>query len=423
MNIPVARIVVLALTAFSVSLSCGMEDYKYLSPASLVSSSMNSNAVVRLPDGSTVTIDFTIGQIPTLSISDSMDFGRDYEIYYRIYLSDILEDTVVTDEKRQGVNPTLASDWTAMYNYTVDSNNLSANVSSLFTNRRYYALQMGSSRHPVRSDGNGAFDPKPDDRLFTTSDDLFNPDYLTSSVNADVVAARSGVTPRYAYASMYVVMRDFNPQTLNPIYSSLTFVNIFLLPSGTSLQNVPVTGVTVSEVSRQSAAVKLRAAVTPDNASDKTIVWTVSDKSVAGIRSLADSNAIVYSNVLSPGSVTVTATTTDGAFSASYQVNSLSGIAASGLTLAPTSLSLSVSGNTVISGVTYPKTGTLTKNFSPLNADNTNVTWSSSDPGIATVSSDGLVTAIAQSATTVTIIATTMDGTELTGVCTVSVVN
>jgi hypothetical protein len=415
--------VVLALAVFGVSVSCGIDDYKYLSPASLVNSTLNSNAVIRLPDGSTVTINFINGQIPTVSIPGGLEFGREYEIYYRIYLSDKLMDTVNTDSARQDVNSTLAADWTAMYSYTVDSNNLSSSVASLFSGRKYYSLQIGSSSHAVRSNGNGAFDPKPADRLFTTSDDLFNSDYLTSSINADVAPAKSGVTPEYAYASMYVVMRDFNPQTLNPVYSSITFINIFLLPSGAGLQNIPATGVTISQVSSQPAAVKLRAAVAPDNASDKTVVWTIDNMTVADIRPLADSTAIVYSKAAPPGTVIVTATTTGGAFSASYTVSSLFGIAATELTLAPATLNLSVSGSTVVGGVTYPRTGTLAVNVLPSNADDKNVTWLSSDPSIATVNNAGIVTALARSATPVTITATTTDGTELTRACTVTVVN
>ncbi|MDR0685402.1 MAG: Ig-like domain-containing protein [Spirochaetaceae bacterium] len=403
--------------------SCGIDDNKYLSPASLVSSMLNSNAVVRLPDGSTLTIDFTNGQIPTLTVPSSMEFGREYEIYYRIYLSDKVMETVNTDSAREDVNPTLATDWTAMYNYTVDSNNLSGGVASLFTNRKYYALQLGSSNRAIRSTGNGAFDPKPADHLFTTSDDLFNSEYLTNSVNADVTAAKSGVTPSYAYASMYVVIRDFNPQTLNPVYSSITFVNIFLLPFGTNLQNIPVTGVTVSPVSPQltpNVAVKLRANVTPDNASDKTIVWSVDDESAAGVSPLPDNNAIVYSKAAGPNTVQVTAKTTDGGHSFTISGISLSGIAATGVELNKTQLTLSINSNTV-SGVTYQKTEILTATVSPANADNKNVIWSSSDPGIATVDEYGEVTAVALG--TVTITATTKDGTERVRACTVTVIN
>lgn len=38
----------------TMAVSCGIDDIKYLSPASLVSSTLNSNAVVRLPDRKSV---------------------------------------------------------------------------------------------------------------------------------------------------------------------------------------------------------------------------------------------------------------------------------------------------------------------------------------------------------------------------------
>ncbi|MDR3355674.1 MAG: Ig-like domain-containing protein [Spirochaetaceae bacterium] len=412
MKLPGTRIAVLALVVLNVSVSCGIEDYKYLSPATLVSSTLNSNAVVRLPDGSTVTIDFTTGQIPTLTIPNGMEFGREYEIYYRIYLSDKLMDTVNTDSARQDVNPALASDWTAMDSYTVDSNNLSSGVASLFNNRKYYSLQQGASNYLIRSNGNGAFSPKPDDRLFTTSDDLFNPDYLTTSINADVAPAKSGVSVSYAYASMYVVVRDFNPQTLNPVYSSITFINIFLLPDGSGVQNIPVTGVTIAQVSFNTSAVRLKANITPDNASNKSVDWSVSNETAAGIRTLADNSAIVYSKTAGPNNVTVTAKTTDGGYAANQTVT-LSGIAVTSIdSIVPASLAL-------IIGVT--PTGTLTASVLPAGANNTSVTWESSDPTIATVDNSGIVTAKAIGTATIT--AKTTDGTELSKACTVTVGN
>ncbi|MDR2344165.1 MAG: Ig-like domain-containing protein [Spirochaetaceae bacterium] len=409
-----ARVAVLAFAALGLSVSCGIEDYKYLSPASLVSSTLNSNAVIRLPDGSTVTIDFTNGQIPTLSIPNGMEFNREYEIYYKIYLSDKLMATVNTDTARQDVNPTLDTDWTAMNSYTVDSNNLSSGVASLFTNRKYYAVRVSASGNLMRSDGNGAFSPKPADRLFTTSDDLLDPDYLTSSVNADVAAAKSGVIPSHAYASMYLVMRDFNPQTLNPVYSSLTFTNIFLLPAGASLQNIPVSGATITPISTKPAAVKLKAVITPDNASNKAVAWSVNDADKAGIRTLADNNVIVYSRLAGTSTVTVTAVTEDGGFSALTAVP-LSEVAVQSIEISK--LSLTLYNNTGVN------TETLTVvNVLPQNAYNKSVTWSSSDKNIATVDENtGLVTAKGIGEAVIT--AVTNDGTELTRSCTVTVQN
>jgi uncharacterized protein YjdB len=78
-----------------------------------------------------------------------------------------------------------------------------------------------------------------------------------------------------------------------------------------------------------------------------------------------------------------------------------------GVTLSPSTLSLSPG-----------STGQLTATVAPTNATNKNVTWSSSNTAIATVSSSGLVTAIA--AGTATIAVTTVDGAK-TATCIVTV--
>jgi uncharacterized protein YjdB len=72
-------------------------------------------------------------------------------------------------------------------------------------------------------------------------------------------------------------------------------------------------------------------------------------------------------------------------------------VAVSGVSVSPTSLSLTVGA-----------TGSLTATVSPANATNKSVTWSSSAPAIATVSASGVVTA--QSVGTASITARTIDG-------------
>ncbi len=78
-----------------------------------------------------------------------------------------------------------------------------------------------------------------------------------------------------------------------------------------------------------------------------------------------------------------------------------------GVSLNKTSLSLDVGG-----------TATLTATVQPSNADNQNVTWSSSAPSVATVA-NGVVTAVAEGTATIT--ATAADGSGKTATCTVTV--
>ena len=82
-------------------------------------------------------------------------------------------------------------------------------------------------------------------------------------------------------------------------------------------------------------------------------------------------------------------------------------VAVTGVTVTPTEKALEV-GETV----------QLTKTIEPSNASNKNVTWSSSNASVATVSNTGLVTAVAGGTATITV--TTVDG-EKTATCTVTV--
>jgi len=80
---------------------------------------------------------------------------------------------------------------------------------------------------------------------------------------------------------------------------------------------VPVTGVEIVEVHFPDVfpypdSVKLSATVSPDNATNKKVTWSSSDKSVA----VVDKNGLVTSK--KKGSITITVTTEDGGFTDSY---------------------------------------------------------------------------------------------------------
>ena len=57
---------------------------------------------------------------------------------------------------------------------------------------------------------------------------------------------------------------------------------------------------------------ELNAILTPENASNKNIIWTSSDESIATVESV-ETSSIAHIKALSPGNVTITATTVDGA--------------------------------------------------------------------------------------------------------------
>jgi len=134
----------------------------------------------------------------------------------------------------------------------------------------------------------------------------------------------------------------------------------------------------------------LVATVLPANASNKGVTWSSSDDSVATV----SSNGLV--TAIGGGNTNITVTTVDGGFTAQCSLNIIVNVA--GVTLNKSTLSLSKGA-----------TETLVATVSPSDAGNKNVIWSSSNDSVATVNSNGLVTAIGDSGSAI-ITVTTVDG-------------
>lgn len=122
---------------------------------------------------------------------------------------------------------------------------------------------------------------------------------------------------------------------------------------------------------------KLKATVAPAEASDKSVKWTSSNKSVATVSSSGTVKAV------SKGTATITCTTVDGSHKAQCKVTVKKATDVTGVKLSKTS-------KTIVKGDTYQLTYTVL----PTNATFQSVTWSSTDEKVAKVSSDGIVTAV-----------------------------
>ncbi len=174
-----------------------------------------------------------------------------------------------------------------------------------------------------------------------------------------------------------------------------------------SATKIDVTGITVTPTSRtmhEGDDYHLTATVTPDNATDKSVIWTSSDDTIATV----DDNGNV--TALKEGTATITATTNDGGFTASCVITVIKREErVTGITVTPISKTANV-------GEIFFVTPYIT----PVDAEDKSVTWSSSNPSIATVDSNGKVTAIREGVVTIT--ATTNDG-GLKATCTVTVVD
>ena len=146
---------------------------------------------------------------------------------------------------------------------------------------------------------------------------------------------------------------------------------------------------------------QLTVGYTPSDTNVKNVTYSSSNTNVATV-----SNTGLVTGVTN-GSATITATaqTANGTTSATTSITVTP--------IAVTSVSLSSNSETIKVG----KTVTLVPTISPSNATNKNVTWSSSDTAIATVSG-GTVTGVAAGAATITV--TSVDGSK-TATCTVVV--
>ncbi len=168
---------------------------------------------------------------------------------------------------------------------------------------------------------------------------------------------------------------------------------------------VNVTGVNITPGSISIEAgqtAQLTANIQPGNATNTGVSWASNNADVATV----NSNGLV--SALSAGSAVITVTTNDGGFNATCSVEvTTATIAVTGVKLTPGSAQLDVG-----------QTLQLTPHIQPSNASNQNVNYSTSNDAIATVSSDGLVSAISPGNAVITV--TTVEG-EFTATCHVQV--
>lgn len=177
--------------------------------------------------------------------------------------------------------------------------------------------------------------------------------------------------------------------------------------------NQPVTGITITGATKVAAgkAITLKAIITPANATNKKVTWTVDGGN--GKVTVAN-NGKVSAKADATGTCTVTATANDSGkvSSAAYTVTVVSG--------AITKIELSSKNMVLFSKkatTTTPLTGKLSASVT--GGDATLITWASSAPSIASVDQNGNITAKAPGKATITCAAT--DGSNKKATCTVKV--
>lgn len=161
---------------------------------------------------------------------------------------------------------------------------------------------------------------------------------------------------------------------------------------------VPATGITLNHSTLSLAvggSVALTATLTPENATD-AVVWSSNNTKIAEV----SNNGTVTAKAL--GTATITATV--GSYTATCEVTVA--VPVTGVSLDKETMSL-----------TAGSTGTLVATITPANATNQNLTWTSDNEEVATVS-DGVVSAVAAGTANITV--TTDDGGK-TATCVVTV--
>jgi uncharacterized protein YjdB len=223
-----------------------------------------------------------------------------------------------------------------------------------------------------------------------------------TTIDAGAFSGCSGLTSVYNYRT--------TPQTIDAsVFTNVTLGNVDLYVPATAVSAyqekdvwktfkeviaiVPVTSVSLSEstlaLTTVGGTATLTATVEPNNATKQNVAWTSDNTAVATV----NSEGVV--TPVAAGTANITATTEEGGFTETCAVTVR--IAVTGVSLNENMLALKVG-----------DTETLTETVLPTDATNKVVAWSSSNAAVATVSSAGLVTAVA--AGTANIIAATQDG-------------
>ncbi len=169
---------------------------------------------------------------------------------------------------------------------------------------------------------------------------------------------------------------------------------------------IPVTSLTLDSTSANvfvGSTLQLNASISPAKASNKGVVWTSSDTTVAKVSTNGTISGIKQ------GDAIITATSADNpAIKAQANIH-VANVLATGLTLQPATATIG-----------ERDTLRVKVNFVPANTSIKKVSWSSSNTSFATVDSTGLITAIKQG--TVTITVNTQDGSGASAVLPVTVV-
>jgi len=246
-------------------LSCGLEAFYYID---------------YIPNSYMQTTTRATIMLPSSSAEGYNNYFDHFIIFYRIYISDVLESgliasTQTNDINNKNLNTALNSDFASLYPSTdkISTTVSTSNLENTFYRRNYFLLTLveaeinsvlsggslgkkleilfspvsGESPKLILNDtieytlqraieGPGLkFTPQPN-RSFLNHADLYNTANLTPQLNADVATnTKTGANRYYTYVSMYIAAtgKSFeSPPSI--IYSQPTFIGVFRLAEAES---------------------------------------------------------------------------------------------------------------------------------------------------------------------------------------------
>lgn len=249
------------------------------------------------------------------------------------------------------------------------------------------------------------FDPRDRDNSKFISMELSEP----KALNSEKYESFWLIVPPIAYENGFTItVKDVRGGVFVKEVGSITLERkkFYTVSTTVEITTIPVESVSVSSETLEMKVgdeASLEAAVLPEAASDKTVTWSSSNPDVATVDGEGHVTAVAA------GTATITVTTTDGGKTATCTVTVKEKVyPVETVTLDKEALVLFV-GEAAVA---------LTATISPDNATNKNVTWTSSDPNVATVDENGNVTAVAVGTASITV--KTEDGNK-TDECAVTV--
>ena len=208
--------------------------------------------------------------------------------------------------------------------------------------------------------------------------------YSNSEANAVTIHVPAKLIDEYKSADVW---KNYKYVTLETLVESITLSE---------------TSVTIDE----GETCQLTATVLPADADNRAVEWKSDNESVATV------NADGVVTAVSAGTATITVSTLDGSdLTATCVVTVVRPV------VMVTELRLDITAITLKEGETCQ----LTAMVLPADADNRAVEWKSDNENVATVNADGVVTAV--SAGTATITVSTLDGSDVTATCLITVLS